>query len=134
MDNDNKEDKTDNSAFNGALHTLERINELINHISIYYVNDHWIGLKKNLAELLIESQGFLSKPEYQKAWKDWALIDSKSIWFDNRGNVHYDDDLPKLLFKFSAWLRYKLHKHKVTMAGKSEIEDGLKRMYGKYKL
>ena len=129
-----KEEKRDDSAFNGALQTLERINELIQHISIYSVNDHWIGLKKNLMELLIETQGFLGKTEYQKAWKDWSLIDSKTLKYNERGIVTYDEELPRLLIKFSAWIRYKLHKHKVTMAGKKEIQDGIKRLYGKYNL
>lgn len=129
-----KEDKTDNSAFNGALHTLDRINELIQHISIYTVNDHFYGLKQNLRELLIEGQGFLSKTEYQKAWKDWLKIDSKTLKYDSLGNIIFDDELPNMLYKFSGWLRYKLHKHKVTMAGKKDIEDGLSNIYNKFKL
>lgn len=134
MDDENKIEKSDNSAFNGALQTLERIHELIRHISIYYVNDHWIGLKKNLDELLIEGQGFLTKTEYKKAWADRNALNKLALRIGDRGDVIFDEKLPEALFMFSAWLRYKLHKHKVTMAGKKEIEDGLKRMYSKYKI
>jgi len=134
MNEEKDDDKSDNSAFNGALQTLFRIDELIRHISIYSVNDHIVALKKNLSELLIETQGFLSKPEYIKAWKDWEYIETKKLSFDKKGNIDYDSELPNLLFKFSAWLRYKLHKHEVTMASKKDFLNGLQRLNQRYRI
>lgn len=133
--NDNPKKEESESAFNGAVLTLKRIDELIRHISFYAVNDHLIGYKRNLSELLIESQGCLNKTEYIKAWRDWALIEQKFISVKIiEDKLIYDIELKPLLFKFNAWIRLKLHRHLVTWAGKKELRDGLTSQYKKYGL
>lgn len=129
-----KDKEPEEPAFNGAIQTLNRIDELIQHISAYRVNGHIIGLKENLGELLIEAQGFLTKPEFKKAWRDWDSIDSYSIDIDKDDNVIYDSALPFKLFKFSAWLRLRLHKHNITMPKKGAFVDGFNRTYSRYGL
>lgn len=123
------------AAFNGSLQTLERIHNLILHISAYRVNNNIFGFRNNLSELLIESQGFLSKQEYVKAWKDWEKLAEFeiSVCEDEEAAV-YDDRLLLLLDRFNAWLRLKLHRHKVTMASKREMIHGLDKIKKKYGL
>lgn len=104
------------NLFNGSIDTLNRINELIKHISAYRVNGHWIGMKENLGELLVEAQGCLSKEEYKKGWKDFLEIDQYPITVNDEGLLVYDEELPIKLKKFNQWLRLKLYKHKLTMA------------------
>lgn len=128
------ENNKNESAFNGSLNTLERIHELIQHISAYMVNGHLLGVKENLGELLIESQGFLTKVEYKKAWIDWEKINKIKLTITDDGNIIFEEELKDKLFKFSAWLRLKLHRHKVTIAPKAELIDGLTNVYSKYKI
>jgi len=122
------------SAFNGALHTLERINELINHIIAYRVNNHIIGFKENLAELLNETQGIFNKQEFKKAWADWEKIEKYEIIIDDDGNISYDPELYIKLLKFSSWIRLRLQRHKVTWASKDEIQKGVTYLQKKYGL
>ena len=123
------------SAFNGAVQTLSRIDELIRHISSYNVNDELKGVYENLSELYIESQGFLSKPELKTLKNKW---DNVNIYWKKttikEEEYIYSSELKRVLWSFSAWIRLKLHRHKVTMAGKKEIADALSNLYKKYNI
>lgn len=123
------------SAFNGAVQTLGRIDELIRHISSYNVNDELKGVYENLSELYIESQGFLSKPELKTLKNKWDKVNYswKKTIIKNDEYI-YCSDLKSVLWSFSAWIRLRLHRHKVTMAGKKEIADALSNLYKKYNI
>jgi len=125
------EDKHD-SPFNGSLDTLSRINELIKDISNYRVNNHWLGMKENLGELVIEAQGCLQKEELKKAWTDWGEIEKLQIKVNDEGTVTYDEELPKKLKQFSRWIRLKLYRHNLTMAKTSGSLDKFQMMYKRY--
>jgi hypothetical protein len=77
----------DDHTFNGAVATLERIHVLIQFISIYRVNEHILGYKMNLYELLVEVQGFLTKDELKHAWAWWQEIDQYTIVKDEENDM-----------------------------------------------
>ena len=131
---DNEDKKEDNTPFNGSLDTLSRINQLIIDISDYRINQHWIGLRENLGELLNEAQGCLSKGEYEKAWKDWESIEALEITINSDGTLTYDDSVPFKLKKFSSWLRLKLYKHNLTMAKSFGSIDKMANLSKRYNL
>ena len=129
-----KDSDIPDSPFNGSLDTLARLNDLIKAVSDYRVNNHWLGMKENLGELLNEAQGCLSKDEYNKAWKDWGEIESFDISINENGSVTFDDKLPLKLKKFSSWIRLKLYRHNLTMAKISGGLDKFQMMYKRYGL
>jgi hypothetical protein len=117
------------SAFNGALHTLDRVNELIKSVTSYRVNEHLLGFKLNLRELLIEGQGFLKQPEFKEAWLKWAEIESFPVVIDREeGKVSFDHRLWPKLDDFNSWLRLKLHENHVTMVSRKEWEAGISKV------
>jgi hypothetical protein len=120
------------SAFNGALHTLERIHNLINHVAIYHVNGNLLGYRNNLEELMIEGQGFFTREERVKGWRDFAYIRSLRLQILEDGGQKFDENLPGALDDFNRWLRLKLHNHKVTIAGRNEIMQGLGKIAKRY--
>lgn len=134
MESQDKEEKQQDSPFNGSLDTLSRIHILINDISSYRVNQHWLGMKENLGELLNEGQGCLQKSEYLKAWKTWEIIESMIITINEDGTTTFDDSLPSKLKEFSSWLRLKLYRHNLTMAKTSGGLDKLQLLYNRYGL
>lgn len=124
-----------NSAFNGALQTLERIHLIILDIHKYKVNDHVIGYKENLWLLLVESQGFLNKDELQKARKDWQAITGFKILLDKEAEVcTFDTKLLDCLDDFYIWLRLRLHKSEVTMPKKKDFINGMNKLIQRYGL
>lgn len=129
-----KNDETDEAPFNGALDTLGRIDELINCVSQARVNQDIFVFRENLGELLIEGQGFLTKPQYKKAWGDWKKIEKLKLILHGDGSITFDEELFPALISFSSWLRLRLHKQKVTMAGSrsfpSDMKSKLKNRYG----
>lgn len=125
-------EEVQDSPFNGSLDTLSRINQLITDISSYRVNNHWLGMKENLGELLNEAQGCLSKAEYKKAWADWEKIEAQQIVINDDESISFDENLPVMLKRFSSWLRLKLYRHNLTMAKTSGGLDKLQMMYNRY--
>jgi glucose-6-phosphate 1-dehydrogenase len=125
----------DDHTFNGAVATLERIHVLIQFISIYRVNEHILGYKMNLYELLVEVQGFLTKDELKHAWAWWQEIDQYTIVKDEENDkIVYDSGLWGDLDHFSAWLRLRCHIHKVTFTDKTMQEIGLQKVRRRYGL
>ena len=130
----NEEKREFMTAFNGSIDTLQRINTLIQHISIYRSNGHLQGFKENLGELFIECQGFLTKDELKKAKRDWTEINEMRLDITESGHVVYDKKLMQKMIDYSSWLRLKLHKHEVTMASKSDLKRGFDKLYQRYNL
>lgn len=146
MTEDNeKKDKGENdftSAFNGSLDTLDRIGTLLKLCSDYCVNDNIRGYKRNLWELLKESQGFLKSEEIKTARKIWigdkdkkrkGIKDYDISYDEDNDKYSYDKELFDLLEKFDFWIRLKLHRQQVTMAKRRDMIDkmvGLKNRYG----
>lgn len=126
--------KPEDLPFNGSIDTLNRIHTLINDIIICRVNQNWIGMRENLAELLNEAQGCLNQAEFLKAWKDWRRIEEYKIIIDEDNNFIFDDDLISELKNFSSWLRLKLYKHNLTMARITTGIDKLGMLYKRYNI
>lgn len=128
------EDKELGVAFNGSLHTLDRINGLLVDICVYSVNDHILAYKNNLRELFKETQGFLTKPEFKLAWDKWQEILKFEIVKTDDDTIKFDSKLADLLQTFDFWLRLKLHRHHITMATKKEYLLGMEKIKKKYNL
>ena len=121
-------------AFNGSVQTLDRINDLLVHCSLYAVNDHILGYYRNLKELFKESQGFLSQAELKTAWNKWEKVRAYTLAQDTENNLIVDSELFEALEGFDFWIRKKLHNHKVTMALKQEWLSGMEKINRRYKL
>ncbi len=105
------------TTFNMNIATLERIDKILTDMSIYSVNQNWQGLKNNLLELYKESYGLLvEKKQDTDADKAWEAIKELECYFDERGNLIFDENLPKQLTDFDFWLRNLLYKYGVTFA------------------
>lgn len=121
-----KSDEVQEAAFNGALHTLDRVNDIIKSVTAYHVNQHIQGYKANLDELMIESQGFLKKGELEEGWTAWEHIESFPIRRDeDLDRLVFDSRLWEHLNLFNRWLRLKLHENHVTMVDRKEWESGI---------
>lgn len=127
-----QQQKEAEAAFNGSLQTLDRIHALLNDASKYVVNEHLLGYKANLRELFKESQGFLNAAERKRAWSMWLKIAAIPIIRDDEDNITFDSQLWDLLEAFDFWLRFKLHKHHVTMVTKQQLEFGISKIAKKY--
>jgi hypothetical protein len=120
--------------WNMSLMTLKRIDELLKHCQVYSVNNHVLGLKNNLFEIYKESKGWLNSKEIKTADKQWSKINEYEIKIENDILV-FDNDLKPLLDKFDFWIRYKLHKKKVTFDSKDISNNrGLSGLGKKYNL
>ena len=120
-------------AYHGTWHSLERINELLQHCQMYAANDHLLGHRNNLREIFKESQGFLSKAEKLTAWNKWREIEVYPITIKDE-QIVFDPKLRAALDHFDFWIRLKLHNHNVTFSKKAEHLLGLEKIEKKYNI
>jgi len=131
-----EEDSGDNaeSSFNGSLATLERIDGYVRDAGKYSVNGDLLGMRENLKLLYFETRGFLNKGELKKVDKDYDYIRKFKLSYNWDGSVAFDSRLPGVLDSFFSWLLLKLHRHRVTIAGKPDLIHGLDMVRKKYRL
>lgn len=118
------------TPFNMAIATLERIDELLKDCANYCVNNHVIAYKRNLKEVLKEAWGHLTKEERKVSINKWTSINEIKIVVLEDG-LEYDSKLKDLLEDFDFWIRWKLHDHNLTFSRK-EANKGLEAQYNKY--
>lgn len=120
------------TPFNMAIKTLERIHDLLIDCAGYCVNNNVIAYKRNLKEIWKEANGHLTKPERTIATNKWGVIDKIEIKVYDEA-VIFDSKLWGLLDDFDFWIRKKLHEHNLTFSQK-ELNKGLEAQRHKYGL
>lgn len=133
IDKDDKSDKAFQSEFTGSIQSIIRLDQLLKDCSSYAVNEIVIGFRNNLREVLKEGQGYLTRQEYIKAFKDWKEIEGYDISIDEDNiTVKFDSALLKKLHEFDFWLRHRLFKRGATMGAKAEFTHGMQKLMTKY--
>ena len=119
------------TAFNGAIATLERINDLLKDSASYRVQEDILNYKANIRELIKESLPFLKKQQHDKLLRDWYKLQSYEITI-NDFSVSYDRELIEELDKLDLWLRKWLHKEKVTFWKHDKTKSGFEAVAENY--
>lgn len=119
-------------AFNGAVNTLDRINQLLIDMQKYRVNNNPLGHRANLFELYKEVYPMLTQKEQEKAKKQRRIIKEYAVTQDeDTGELFFDEELFDELDELDLYLRSALVKKKISFAFFTSV-DKMAALYRKY--
>ena len=129
-----KEDNKDFApAFNGSIHTLERINTVLVDLSSCTVNGDVLGMYRNVKELYKETFPVLNSGERKTGKKKYDDLRKYKISYDEDTDIlSFDDGLLDFIEDFDLWLRTKLHRHKITMVDRKKFQAGMQALMNRY--
>jgi hypothetical protein len=117
------------NIFNMSLATLQRIDNILKSLNLYYSSGMYTQIQNTLFCLYKELYPFLNKKEKEEALGLWNEVYKRKMYKNMEDKkVYYSKDLFDYMNNFEFWIRDKLNQKGLLMAKTEQPELALGRI------
>ena len=105
-----------NTVFNMAIATLQRIDDLLKTLSTFHMTNNIIGSRSTILELYKEVYIFMNDEHREDAAKMWRYIYHAEIKVKDANTISYNPVILDRIHEFDFWLRDVMQSKGLLMA------------------